>query len=558
VPACGSVRAFAVRDVIVSLTHNKRILRVVCAYALFTVNEYSVWIAVLVFAYAKGGATEAGLVAVAQLVPAGLCAPFMAVRADRSSPTLLLLYGFGAQVAGLAVAAVGVLHGWPSAYVYAGAVIAATAITATRPAQAALLPSLARTPDELTAANVAMSWVESIGVAVAGVWSAALLTHGVGQVLVAAIGLLAVAAWLVAVDARREPPRADSDEATRSTWSEVVDGARAVREAPGAGTLIALLAAEDIVLGALDVLFVVTAIGVLHRSQSWVGYLNGAYGLGGVLVGAAMFVLIGRRLPVPILMSSLLLGLCIAAIPINGSAAAAVVLLGAVGAARGVMDMSTRTLLQRSVAPDVLGRVFGLVEGLTMMSVAVGSMIVALLVLIGGADAALIGVGCILPTVAILSAARLLRLDRESRIPIVEITLLRSVDMFASLPPKVIESLARSLVPVRLNAGYVLIREGDRGDAYFTVADGRLAVSQAGRVLSEVGRGVGIGEIALLRDVPRTATVTALHPSLVYALPREMFLGAITGHAPSRSVAETKVARTLDEDGARLSALGPQ
>jgi hypothetical protein len=521
-----------VRDVIVSLTRNKRVLRVICAYALFTVNEYSVWIAVLVYAYERGGATETGVIAVVQLVPAGLCAPFMAVRADRSSPSALLIGGFTAQIAGLAVAAVAIFAGWPSAYVYAGAILAATAITATRPAQAALLPSLARTPDELTAANVATSWVESIGVALAGVWAASLLSRGVGQVLVAAIVLLAIAVWLVAINARRDAPRADDNGETVSIWAEVVDGHHAVREVPGAGTLIALLAAEDVVLGALDVLFLIVAIGVLHRSQSWVGYLNGAYGLGGVLIGAAMFLLIGRRLPVPILTSSILLGLCIALIPINGSAAMAVVLLGAVGAARGVMDMSTRTLLQRSVAPDVLGRVFGLVEGLTMLAVAAGSMIVPLLVLLGGTDAALIGVGCILPAIAILSAARLLRLDGESRIPLVEITLLRSVDMFVNLPSSVIESLARSLVPLRLDAGDVLIREGDSGDAYFSVADGRFAVSQAGRVLTEVGRGVGIGDIALLRNVPRTATVTALRPSLVYSLQREMFLSAVTGHAP--------------------------
>jgi hypothetical protein len=540
-------------DVVVSLTHNKLILRVVCAYALFTVNEYSVWIAILVYAYAKGGATEAGVVAVIQLVPAGLCAPFMAVRADRSAPTILMLAGFAAQIVGLAVAALAVLQGWPSPYVYAGAIVAASALTATRPAQAALLPSLARTPDELTAANVAMSWVESVGVAVAGVWSAALLTRGVGQVLVAAIALLAVAAWSVAGIARREPARADGDGETSSTLAEVVDGFHAVREAPGAGTLIVLLGAQDVVLGALDVLFVVVAIGVLDRSQSWAGYLNGAYGLGGVLIGAGMFLLIGRRLPIPILTSSILLGLCIALVPVNGSAAAAVVLLCAVGASRGVMDMSTRTLLQRSVAPDVLGRVFGLVEGLTMLSVAVGSMIVPLLVVIGGADAALVGVGCILPATAILSAPRLLRLDRDSRIPLVEIRLLRSVDMFASLPPSVIESLARSLVPLRLGVGDVLIREGEKGDAYYTIADGRFAVSQAGQTLTEVGRGTGIGEIALLRDVARTATVTALLPSLVYSLPREMFLGAVTGHAPARSVAESKVARTLDDDKARVA-----
>ena len=187
-----------------------------------------------------------------------------------------------------------------------------------------------------------------------------------------------------------------------------------------------------------------------------------------------------------------------------------------------------------------------------MMSVAVGSMLVPLLVLIGGPDAALIGVGVILPAVAILSAARVLRLDRESRIPSVEITLLQSVDMFVSLPPNVIESLARSLTLVRLDTGDVLICEGDVGDAYFAVADGELVVSQSGRALTEVGRGAGIGEIALLRDVPRTATVTALSPSLVYSLPRELFLGAITGHAPSRSAAETKITRTLHQDQTRV------
>lgn len=543
-------------DVIVSLAHNRAVLRVVMAYALFTINEYSVWIAILVYAYAHGGATEAGVISVVQLLPAAAFAPFMAVRADRGSPTNLLLGGFGAQVLGLALAAVAVDRGWSPVCVYAGAIVAATAITATRPAQAALLPSLARTPDELTAANVATSWVESISVAVAGGWTAALITRGVGQVLAAAILLLTLAAWLVAANARPAPPRQPDDadpDAGSSTWADVVDGYHAAREASGAGTLIALLGAEDVVLGALDVLFVVVAIGVLHRSQSWVGNLNGAYGLGGALVGGATFLLIGRRLPVPILASSLLVGLSLALIPISHSAAVATILLGGVGAARAVMDMSTRTLLQRSVAPDVLGRVFGLVEGLSMLSLAIGSMTVPVLVAVGGANAALIGAGCILPATALVSAPRLLRLDRESRIPLVEISLLRSIDMFARLPPSTLEGLARSLRPLRLAAGEVLIREGDRGDDYFTVADGRFEVSQVGVVRNEVGRGSGIGEIALLHDVPRTATVTAISPSLVYALSRELFLGAVTGHGATRQFAESRVARTLDEDANRMS-----
>jgi cyclic nucleotide-binding protein len=284
-----------------------------------------------------------------------------------------------------------------------------------------------------------------------------------------------------------------------------------------------------------------------------VGTLNSAYGVGGALVGGATFLLIGRRLPVPILASSMLLGVSLAVLPVSKSTTAAVLLLCAVGGARAFMDMSTRTLLQRSVSPDVLGRVFGLVEGTTMLAVATGSMVVVVLVAIGGAPAALIGVGCILPATALAMAPRLLKLDRESRIPTVEIALLTSIDIFARLPGPTLEGLARSLQPLVLAPGDMLIREGETGDAYYAIADGRFGVSQSGAVLREVGRGDGVGEIALLYDVPRTATVTALTAGLVYALPREAFLGAVTGHAPTRQLASSRVDRILGEDAERRS-----
>jgi hypothetical protein len=251
-----------------------------------------------------------------------------------------------------------------------------------------------------------------------------------------------------------------------------------------------------------------------------------------------------------------LLGVSLALVPVSSSTTAAVVLLCVVGAARAFMDMSTRTLLQRSVAPDVLGRVFGFVEGMTMLAVAAGSMLVVALVALGGPRAALIGIGCILPATALLVAPRLLLLDRESRIPLVEISLLRSIDIFARLPGPSLEGLARSLQPLRLATGDTLIRAGETGDAYFAVADGRFEVSQAGAVLGEVGRGSGVGEIALLHDVPRTATVTALTAGLVYALPRDLFLDAVMGHASTRQLAHSRVELTLVADKERLQRRG--
>jgi hypothetical protein len=544
-------------DVVRSLGRNTSVLRVVLAYALFTVNEYSVWIAVLVYAYEHGGATASGLIAVLQLVPAAVVAPFMAVRADRGSPVGLLVGGFGTQIAGLALAAVAADRGWSSAVVYAGAVVAATAITATRPAQAALLPSLARTPDELTAANAAISWVESIGVALAGGWAALLISRGVGLVLAAAIILLGIAAWLVALDAGRIRPAAaddDGDEGPASMLADVVGGVRATRGAKGAGVLIALLAGEDVVIGALDVLFVVIALAVLHGSRSWVGDINAAYGVGGVLMGAATIFLVGRRLPVPILVSSVVMGLALAVVPLGGGVAGAVLLLTGVGAARSVMDMATRTLLQRSVPSDALGRIFGLVEGVSMGSQAVGALLVPALIAAAGANAALIGVGCITPVTALLCARRLLRLDRESTIPVVQIRLLRSLEMFARLPPPAVEGLARAMVARRLAAGEVLIRQGEPGDDYFVIADGRLTVSQDGTRIAAVGRGSGVGEIALVHGTARTATVTADEPALVYALPRAAFLTAVTGHDTTRQLAEGTVAATLRADAQRKMA----
>ena len=150
-----------------SLAGNRALLRVLVAYLLFTLTEYAVWIAMLVFAYGRGGTATAGLVAVARLAPAAVVAPVVASVADRRSPVVLLAGGYLAQAAAMAGTAAAVSAGAPLA-AYAGAVVAATAVTATRPAQSALIPSVAATPDQLTAANVVLGWMEAAGVAAAG------------------------------------------------------------------------------------------------------------------------------------------------------------------------------------------------------------------------------------------------------------------------------------------------------------------------------------------------------------------------------------------------------
>jgi MFS family permease len=245
--------------------------------------------------------------------------------------------------------------------------------------------------------------------------------------------------------------------------------------------LVALLGAQWVVIGALDILFVVLAVDVLDRGEGWVGYLSMAYGAGGVLAGLAGMALVGRRrLVTPILGGVILIGAALGLSALAPTAAATVVLLTIVGGGRALFNLATRTPLQRAVPAEVVGRVFGVVEALAMAGLAVGSAIVPLLVAVGGTVAAVLGTAAILPLVALVGGRALFALDAAAHVPIVEIALLRSLRIFRALPAPALEGLARSMEPVELAAGEVLIREGEPGHRFYAIADGRLQVTIGG------------------------------------------------------------------------------
>jgi MFS family permease len=541
-----------------SLTRTRALLRVLGGYALFTLNEYAVWIAMLVYAYSRGGATTAGLVALAQLAPAAVVAPVAATLADRRSPVIMLAGGYLVQAAAMAATAAAIIAGAPLA-AYAAAVATATAVTTTRPAQSTLIPSIASTPDQLTAANVVVAWVEATGIAASGLLAGVLIAlAGVGSVFVVCAGLAVVAALLTA--GLRVPALAPPEGAAAALTGLGEGLGLAVRR-PRLRLMLALLTAEAVVVGALDLLFVILAIGVLGRPQAWAGYLNFAYGVGGVLAATVSVALVGRRLGAPILAAALVFSGTLAALAFGLGVGWTVALLAVVGASRALLDVASRTLLQRSVPARLIGQIFGLLEGLTMAGLALGALLVPLLVYLGGSRAALLGVAAVLPLAAAIGGRALFGLDAGAPVPVVEIALLRSLPLFAELPAPAIEGLAAALVPIHLPAGAVLIREGDPGDAYYAIAAGELDVRQDGRFLRRCGRGEGVGEIALLRAVPRTATVTAHTPATVYELDRDPFLTAVLGHAPTRrqadSIADTRLAagaepgsRDIPEPGA--------
>ena len=531
-----------------SLAGNTALLRVLAAYLLFILTEYAVWIAMLVFAYNRGGTAVAGLVAVAQLAPAAVVAPVAASLADRRSPVVMLAGGYLAQVAGMAGTAAAIGAGAPLA-AYAAAVFAATAVTTTRPAQSALIPSLAATPDQLTAANVVAGWLEAAGAAAAGLLVGVLISlAGVGSVFAVCAGLGLAAALLVA--GLRAPSLAAEAEADANAGTAgVAEGLRLAVRQPRLRLMLALLTADAVVVGALDLLVVILALTVLGRPPSWAGYLEFAFGAGAVLAATVSALLVGRRLGGPILAAALGLSGALAVIAFGPGLAGTVILLAVAGAGHLLLEVATRTLLQRSVPPRLIGRIFGVLEGFTMAGLAIGALLVPALAHLGGSRLAVLGVAAVLPLAAVAGGRAVFRLDAGTAVPVVEIALLRSLPLFAELPAPAIEGLAAALRPVRLEAGAVLIRQGDPGDAYFAIAAGELDAEQDGHFLGRYGRGDGVGEIALLRAVPRTATVTAHTAATVYQLDRDLFLTAVLGHAPTRRQAEDIAAARLATDG---------
>jgi len=517
-------------------------------------------VAVLVFAYQRGGTGLAAAIAVIQLLPAAAVAPLAATFADRRGGAMGLWVSYVAQALSVGLTAALMLAGAPPVTVYVAAVVAASAVTLTRPSQAALLPTLVNDPHELTAANALGGWLESASL-LAGPGAAGLLiaVDGPGFACAGFAVALVIAAVLVlprtlgASAGVIGGPEPEEDTEPERPWAAV----RLLRSEPGVTGLLHVVALQYVALGALDVLAVVLAIKLFTLGPSGAGYLNAAFGAGGVAGGILTIRLIGRaRLVPPLMFSGLAWGAAFVLVGAWASAVGAFLLLAAAGASRSLFDVSGRTLLQRVSPPHLRGRVFGVLEGGAMLGFAIGSASVPLLTFASGPRAAIAVVGGAL-VIAMVATPRLLE-RLEERAPALgnQLELLRRSSIFAVLGAPALEELARSLIPEPVTAGTTVVRQGDRGDRFYLVAEGRLSVSVDGVPRRQIGPGDGFGEIALLRDGIRTATVTALEPVMLYALERADFLEAVTGSVHAHRAAQDLATERIEGDFERAETLG--
>jgi MFS family permease len=537
-----SLRAFA------RVFANRRLRRLQLAWAGSSVGGWAYVVALSVYAFREDGAFAVGALAFVRWLLAAAVAPFAGLLGDRYPRVRVMVLsdlGFAALLAAMAGL---VAAGGPPLAVYALAVAASLAARPFRPAQAALLPSLARSPEELAASNVTASSIEAAGVFVGPALGGIVLA--VANVEAAFLVTAALSLWSAAfVASVGEEARPAEPAEAGGLVSEAAAGFRTILAEPRLRLLVGLFAAQTFVDGALGVLVVVFALDTLDLGPEGVGFLNSAAGIGGIAGAVLAAALVGRRrLAGDFGLGIVLWGLPLVVIGLWPEPAVALVALALVGAGNTIVDVAGDTLLQRAVPDDVLARAFAALDSLLLVTVGLGAIAAPVLIDVLGAREAAVIVGALLPILAALSWRSLAAIDRDAEPP-PELELLRSLPLFAPLPPATLEYLARRVVRRRVHAGERIVRRGEPGEAFYVIAEGQVEVVFEGRKRA-LGPGEFFGEIALLRDVPRTASVIAKTDAELFELPRDEFVAAVTGHAEATAAADAIV-------GARLGTYRP-
>jgi len=536
-PAWGALR---------TVFREPRLVRSLFSYLLFNTADLATWVALLVFAYDRGGVTAAATIAAVQLLPPALVSPFGALIGDRLRRSRALAVGYVLQAATLSIAATALWADVPMSLIYLIAAADAIAASLTRPVYLAALPTYVNRPRELVAANSVSKMIEEGGIFVGPAIAALILSKSDPWAVYAvfALGqLLAAALVFRRTSARTAKPGSEKREPLR--LRAAFAGLRELRRTRGAALMLGYIAVAWFVAGGVELLAVVLAVDVLRAGDAAAGFLFSAAGIGGLIGATASVLLAGRNRLAPVVAGSMILaGVSVALTGMSPGLLVAGLLYLIAATGRSFLDVAAWTLLQQRVRPQVMARVFGLQEGLIYGAQAGGMIFVPALIALFGTTWAFAALGSLLPVACLFTWRRLHRLDMITA-PAPGLALLRDNPIFSVLPPPDLEGLARCLQPLTARAGEIVIRQGQLGDRFYLIEEGHVDVTVDGIPRPSRGPGAFFGEIALLRNAPRSATVTAATPVKLQVLNRDAFLRAVTGSSRAEQYADEVADRRL-------------
>ena len=526
---------------------NPGLRRLNLAFAGSIIGDWAFGLVISLYAYQRGGPTVLGIVGVVRYLTMAVMAPMLATLADRYRRKYVMLSADIVRAGLVAATAVVVASGGPALAVYVLATVTVVLGTAFRPAQAALLPSLAQDPAELTAANVAASTIESVGFfagpALAGFLQFSIHRGTLQQILLDAATFLWSAALIVGLQVADQAPKTARED--QSFVTETTAGFRTIFADRDLRLLMMLFFAQTVVAGASLVFTVAIALRLLDIGQSGVGMLGAMTGIGGIVGGFLALVLAARkRISIDFGVGVILWAAPLVIVAVWPTLAAAIGAMVLIGLGNSLVDVNAFTILQRIVPDEVMGRVFGAVESTLVAGMAVGALLMPLLIATIGLRGGLAIIGVSVTGLVVAGVAGLNRIDTTVLAP-PKLPLVAANEILGPLPEGVQERLARALQPVTVAAGETVCREGDVGDRFYLIESGVAEVTAAGQTVNRLGPGDCFGEIALLRDVPRQATVRAVEALLLQALERDVFIAAVTGHGEANRRAESTIARFL-------------
>jgi MFS family permease len=470
---------------------------------------------------------------------------------DRMSRGTALAVAHGAVAVATALTLLALAADAPTWLVIAASTTVTTTVAVVRPIHYATLPQLANSADELVSGNALSAAGEQFaffaGPLIAGV---GVQRSGPALVMALAVGA-SLAGTLLCLRLRLVSPDAAAVDDGEGGLGAALDGLRALRSDWGSLALLLLMTTTFVVGGALDVLGVAYSESVLGEGEAGAGLIIGAIGIGGLLGAGIASGVAGRRyLAPPVVVAGLATGGLLATVSGARELLPVVGLIALTGVAAAVLMVCSRTLLQRATDDHVLTRVFAVQESASLLGIAVGAAMAPLLIGWFSPAAAFLPLGLLVVLAVIVGATLIPRLDARAVFRPREVQLLRHVAFFDLLPAYELERLAQRARWAEVRTGDVVIAQGDDGHDFYVVEEGEFSVTVDGELKPHrIGAKGSFGEIALLQDVPRTATITALTAGRLVSVSRPDFLAAVTGSSDGVAMAREVASAHMKRDG---------